>query len=370
MAVPDRFEPSAFEAEVAREGNVVELVAPMSLDTEPRIDKYLTRFYPEASRTKIQRSIKKGHVKVNGQDVQKSYGVQPGDEIIFRLIRKPPMQADPEPIPLDIVYEDDDLLVVNKPAGMVVHPAPGNRSGTLVHALLHHVDGESVAADDEPGTVDDDTVGLSMVNALPASPDHPVVRPGIVHRLDKGTSGVLVVAKRDRAHQPLAEQFKAHTVERRYRALVWGHLDPPSGTIQGAIGRDPNRRQRMAVVPEDKGKHAVTHYETVEYHPHTSVVEFRLETGRTHQIRVHTSHHNHPLVGDPKYGGQTVRSGPQQGKRDAFFQRLFDILPYPALHAYRLEFTHPTTGETMHFEVDPPADWQDVRVQLRDGDWE
>lgn len=370
MATPERFDPSAFEAEVSREENVVEVVVPTSLDSEPRIDKYLTRFYPEASRTKIQRSIKKGHIKVNSEDVQKSYGVQPGDEIVFRLIRKPPMQADPEPIPLDIVYEDDDLIVVNKPAGMVVHPAPGHRSGTLVHALLHHVDGGSVAADDEPEAADDEAIGLSMVNALPASPDHPVVRPGIVHRLDKGTSGLLVVAKRDRAHQPLAEQFKEHTVERRYRALVWGHLDPSSGTIRGAIGRDPHQRQRMAVVAEENGKHAVTHYETEEYHPHTSVVTFQLETGRTHQIRVHTSHEHHPIVGDPKYGGRSIRYGSQDGRRRDFFRRMFEVLSHPALHAYRLGFTHPTTGERMHFEADPPADWKDVQEKLRDQDTE
>ena len=364
--MPDQFEPSAFEAEVVRDGNVVEIVVPASSDTEPRIDKYLTRFYPEASRTKIQRSIKKGHVKVNGEDVQKSYGVQPGDEIVFRLIRKPPMQADPEPIPLDVLYEDDDLLVVNKPTGMVVHPAPGHRSGTLVHALLHHVDGESVAADDAPEAADDEAVGLSMVNALPASPDHPVVRPGIVHRLDKGTSGLLVVAKRDRAHQPLAEQFKAHTVERRYRAIVWGHFASGRGTIDGAIGRDPRHRQRMAVVAEDQGKWAVTHYETVETHTHTSVVEFELETGRTHQIRVHARSRGHPLVGDPKYGGQRVRYGTQSDSRRAFFDRLFQTLPHPALHAYRLGFTHPTTGETMRFDADPPTAWQQVLRQLQE----
>jgi 23S rRNA pseudouridine1911/1915/1917 synthase len=365
MPVPDSFDPSTFEEEVSREGNVAEIVVPGHFSAEPRIDKYLTRFYPEASRTKIQRSIKKGHVKVNGEDVQKSYGVQAGDHIVFRLIRKPPMQADPEPIPLDILYEDEDILVVNKPAGMVVHPAPGHRSGTLVHALLHHVDGTSVAADDEPEAADDEAVGLSMVNALPASPDHPVVRPGIVHRLDKGTSGLLVVAKRDRAHQPLAEQFKAHTVDRRYQALVWGRLDPPSGTIRGAIGRDPHHRQRMAVVEDANGKHAVTHYETVEYHPHTSVVTFRLETGRTHQIRVHTSHQNHPIVGDPKYGGRSIRYGSQDGKRKDFFRQLFETLPHPALHARRLGFTHPTIGETMHFEADPPTDWQTVLKRIR-----
>ncbi len=362
---PDAFDPADYDADVARRENVVELVVP---DTEAggrRIDKYLTRFYPEASRTKIQRAIKKGHLKVNGEDVKKSYPVAPGDEIVFRLIRKPPMQAEPEDIPLDVVHEDEDLLVVNKPAGMVVHPAPGHRSGTLVHALLHHVEGQAVAADDDPAAADDEAVGLSMVNALPDAPDHPVVRPGIVHRLDKGTSGLLVVAKRDRAHQSLAEQFKAHTVDRRYRAIVWGRFASPRGTIEGAIGRDPHHRQRMAVVAEDQGKWAVTHYETVETHAHTSVVEFELETGRTHQIRVHARSQGHPLVGDPKYGGQRVRYGTQSDSRRAVFDQLFQALPHPALHAYRLGFTHPTTGETMRFDADPPAAWQEGLRRLR-----
>ncbi|MFO8099593.1 MAG: RluA family pseudouridine synthase [Salinibacter sp.] len=362
---PDAFDASAYDADVTRKGNVVELTVPESVAEGRRLDKYLTRFYPEASRTKIQRSIKKGHVKVNGADAKKSHIVEPGDRIVFRLVRKPPMQAEPEPIPLDVVYEDDDLLVVNKPAGMVVHPAPGHRSGTLVHALLYHVQGQPVAADDDPVAADDEAVGLSMVNALPEAPDHPVVRPGIVHRLDKGTSGLLVVAKRDCAHQPLAEQFKAHTVERRYRAIVWGHLDPPRGTMEGAIGRDPNHRQRMAVVPENQGKWAVTHYETVEYHAHTSVVEFQLETGRTHQIRVHASERHHPLLGDPTYGGDRVRYGPQDGDRRAFFDRLFEALPHPALHAGELGFVHPTSGETMHFEAAPPTGWQEVLERLR-----
>ncbi len=363
--IPDSFDSDDYEAEVVREENVVEVTVPETETKGARIDKYLTRFYPEASRTKIQRAIKKGHLKVNGEDVKKSYAVEPGDRIVFRLIRKPPMRAEPEPIPLDIEYEDDDLLVVNKPAGMVVHPAPGHRSGTLVHALLHHVDGGEVAADDAPTVVDDEEVGLSMVNALPEAPDHPVVRPGIVHRLDKGTSGLLVVAKRDRAHQPLAEQFKAHTVDRRYRAIVWGQFRPLNGTIEGAIGRDPNRRQRMAVVPDEEGKWAVTHYETIESHAHTSVVEFQLETGRTHQIRVHARSQGHPLLGDPKYGGQTVRYGTQSTARRRFFEKLFDVLPHPALHAFRLGFTHPTTGEHLHFEADPPAEWQRVLQRLR-----
>ncbi len=362
--VPDSFDPSNYDADVTRQENVVEVVVPTTETSGPRVDKYLTRFYPEASRTKIQRAIKKGHLKVNGEGVKKSYAVEPGDEIVFRLIRKPPMQAEPEAIPLDVRYEDEDLLVVHKPAGMVVHPAPGHRSGTLVHALLHHVEGQAVAADDDPAAAKDEEVGLSMINALPEAPDHPVVRPGIVHRLDKGTSGLLVVAKRDRAHQPLAEQFKDHTVERRYRAIVWGEFESPRGTIEGAIGRDPHRRQRMAVVPENEGKWAVTHHKTIEVHADTSVVEFELETGRTHQIRVHARSQGHPLLGDPKYGGQRVRYGSQDAARRDFFEALFDTLPHPALHAYQLGFVHPITGETMHFEAEPPAAWQHVRRRL------
>lgn len=364
--LPPTFDPEEFDAEVTRKGAVVQIFVSASFQENVRIDKYLTRFYPESSRTKIQRSIKKGHLKVNGTDVQKSYSVEPEDKIIFRLIRKPPMAADPEPIPLDILYEDQDLLVVNKPAGMVVHPAPGHRSGTLVHGLLHHVDGKTVAADDDPVETDEEAVGLSMVNALPESPDHPVVRPGIVHRLDKGTSGVLVVAKRDQAHRDLADQFKEHSVDRRYRALIWGHFRPPNGTIEGAIGRDSHHRQRMAVVQDEKGKSATTHYQTIERHSNTSVVTFRLETGRTHQIRVHSSHRDHPVFGDPKYGGQAVRYGTQSTERRALFDQLFERLPYPALHAYKLGFTHPRTGEDLEFVADPPEDWMYALEQLRD----
>jgi 23S rRNA pseudouridine1911/1915/1917 synthase len=368
MPKPDAFDPSDFAADVEREEDVVQLtVAEEGAGT--RIDKYLTRFYPESSRTKIQRSIKKGHVKVNGRDVSKSYPVEPGDEIVFRLIRKPPLQAEPEDLPLDVVYEDDDLLVVNKAAGMVVHPAPGHRSGTLVNALLHHVDGSGVGADDEKGEVEAEDVGLSMVNALPERPDHPVVRPGIVHRLDKGTTGLLVVAKHDRAHRHLARQFKEHSVDRRYRALVWGRFEPPAGTLTGAIGRDPNRRQRMAVVPAEQGKSATTHYETVEHLAHLSVVDFELETGRTHQIRVHATEHNHPVFADPKYGGDHVRYGTQSGSRRRFFDRLFEHLGRPALHAYRLGFEHPVTGATQRFEVDLPEDMQNVLQRLRDVDF-
>ncbi|PQJ34257.1 pseudouridine synthase [Salinibacter sp. 10B] len=363
----DHFHPDDYKAEVTRKENVVEVNVPNSFSGQKRVDKYLTRFYPDASRTKIQRSIRKGHIAVNGEEVQKSYLIEPGDRILFRLIRKPPMEAEPEDLPLDVVYEDEDLLVVNKQPGMVVHPAPGHRSGTLVHAVLHHVDGGTVSADDSKEAGRDEDVGLSMVNALPESPDHPVVRPGIVHRLDKGTSGLLVVAKRDRAHTALADQFKAHTVDRHYRAILWGHLDPPNGRIEGAIGRDPHHRQRMAVVSEENGKWAVTHYQTIERLENTSVVDFWLETGRTHQIRVHSQYRNHPILGDPKYGGQSIRYGTQSTERRARFDQIFEILPHPALHAYRLGFTHPRTGKQLNFEVDPPSHWEEVLELIRSG---
>lgn len=353
------------DADVTRRGDVIKLEVPDDYTGAERLDKYLTRFYPEASRSKVQRSIREGQAQVNGEAIKKSYTVEPGDTIICRLIQPPPIEAQPEEIPLNVVYEDDDLMVVNKEAGMVVHPAYGHRTGTLVNALLHHVDSDTVSADDEDLDLDDDEVGLSMVNALPDRPGNPSIRPGIVHRLDKGTSGLLVIAKNDVAHRKLAAQFKAHTTQRRYRAIVWGQPDPPSGTIEGHIGRDPHNRKRMAVVPEGQGKHAVTHYETVERLAHTAVVEFQLETGRTHQIRVHTRHIGHPILGDPKYGGDTVLRGSQGRKRRAFFNNLFEAMPRPALHAYLLGFDHPTAGEALTFTVEPPDDMQHVLNRLR-----
>ena len=352
------------DADVARQGDTIQIEVPETYGAEERVDKFLARFFPKASRSKIQRSIKKGQALVNGADVKKSYPVQPGDTVICRLVRRPPMEATPESIPIDVVYEDEHLLVVNKPAGMVVHPAPGHRSGTLVNALLHHVDGQTVRRRGD-ADLDDADVGLSMLNALPDRPGNRSVRPGIVHRLDKGTSGLLVVAKHDRAHRALARQFKAHTTKRRYSAIVWGHFDPPSGQMEGAIGRDPHHRKRMAVVPEGKGKPARTHYETTEHHAHTSLVRFRLETGRTHQIRVHAQHAHHPVLGDPTYGGQSVRYGTQSGTRRRFFEHLFEAMPRPALHAQQLGFVHPETEEPLTFTADLPDDMQHVLNRLR-----
>ena len=355
--------PDVEQAEFTRQGDTITVQVPDDYADEERLDKYLTRFFPQASRTKVQRSIRKGQALVNGEDIKKSYAVQGGDMIVCRLVQPPPIEAEPQSIPLNIVFEDDVLLVVNKPADMVVHPAHGHRKGTLVNALLHHVDGQTVAREDDD--LDAEALGLSMVNALPERPGNPSIRPGIVHRLDKDTSGLLVVAKTDVAHRRLAQQFKEHTTYRRYLAIVWGHPEPPSGTIKGAIGRDPHNRKRMAVVPDEKGKAATTHYEVVEWHAHTALVQFQLETGRTHQIRVHASDIHHPLLGDPTYGGQAVRYGSQGGKRRRFFEHLFERMPRQALHAAELGFIHPMTNESMRFTADLPDDMQHVLDRLR-----
>jgi len=332
-----------------------------------RLDVYITRFLLNASRAKVQRGIKEGRVLINGRIVLKgSYLVQAGDEIVCRVLRPPPIIAQPEALPVDIVYEDEDLLLVNKAPGMVVHPAYGNRTGTLVNALLYHVGGGVVAVD-EAGEIDadDEVVGLSTVNAAPRFAEDPALRPGIVHRLDKDTSGLMVVAKNDVAHVRLARQFEARTIRRRYLAIVWGVPEPPAGRIEAPLGRDPRDRKRVAVVAPSAGKHAVTHYETVEVHAHTALLAFRLETGRTHQIRVHALHRGHPVLGDPTYGGQKIWQGPNTGNRRAFFKNLLEIMPRQALHAATLGFVHPRTGEQMDFSSPLPADMQTVLERLR-----
>jgi 23S rRNA pseudouridine1911/1915/1917 synthase len=345
---------------------VIRLQVPDGYQEEGRLDVYITRFVENASRTKVQRSIREGHVTVNGEVVTKvSHTVLAGDEIVCRVMRPPPMEAVAEDIPLNIVFEDDYLIVVNKAAGMVVHPAYGNRTGTLVNALLHHVGGGSYSVEDDEDEEDlDDDVGLSTLNAAPSREGDPSIRPGIVHRLDKDTSGMLVVAKDDMTHRGLAKQFEEHTIQRRYLAIVWGVPDLPKGTIDTHVGRDPRDRKRMAVVRRG-GKHAVTHYETVEAMQHTSLVQFRLETGRTHQIRVHAQHIGHPVLGDATYGGQSVRYGPSAGSRKAFFNNLFARLPRQALHAHTLGFLHPITDERLYFTADLPADMQYALDQLR-----
>ena len=345
---------------------LVTIEVPPGYREEARLDVYLTRFLPNASRSKVQQGIRDGRVQVNGSEVRRvSQRVQAGDVIRCRLERPPPMEARPEHIPLDIVFEDRWLIVVNKPAGMVVHPAHGNQTGTLVNALLHHVGAQTISID-EVEDVDEEEVGLSVVNVAPAAPGDPSIRPGIIHRLDKDTSGLLVVAKDDLTHRRMAAQFEHRTIRRRYLAIVWGIPDPLQGTIDAPIGRDPRDRKRMAVVHPDRGKHAVTHYEVLEPLPDASVVEFRLETGRTHQIRVHARHAGHPVVGDPRYGGRQLRVGNLSGARRTLLQRILKEMPRQALHARTLGFTHPRTRRDVDFEAPVPEDIQYVLDRLRE----
>lgn len=344
----------------------IQLEVPPGYREGGRLDAYLARFLAYASRTKIQRGIREGRVCVNGVVVQKpAYTVQPGDVITLRMLRPPPVEIVPEPIPLDVVYEDAYLMVVNKQAGLVVHPARGNRSGTLVNALLHHIGSGPVRFDEDDELPEDDEVGLSMRSTGLTEVQLEAPRPGIVHRLDKDTTGLLVVAKDDRTHVELARQFEHRTIARTYLALIWGVPIPPQGRIEAAIGRDPRNRQRMAVVPEDRGKRAVTHYEVVEALPATALVRFRLETGRTHQIRVHARHLGHPVLGDLTYGGRTIRYGPNTPRRKAFYDQLFARLTRQALHAHTLGFRHPHTQEWLEFEAPLPSDMAWALAQLR-----
>lgn len=305
-----------------------------------RLDKHLATSIDNTSRTKIQTAIKKGLVTVNGETVKASYNIEPGDRVDVRLpIPKPP-EVNAEKIPLDIMYEDEHLLIVNKEADMVVHPAHGNWSGTLVNGLMWYADELSKTGDD-------------------------TVRPGIVHRLDKDTSGLLVVAKNDQVHRQLSEYFRTKEIERTYWAVVWGTPDEKEGTITGDIGRNPGNRKKMAVLDEGEGKHAVTHYEVIEYFDHLTLLELKLETGRTHQIRVHLADNNLWVFGDRKYGGDSVRYGSNTGSRRQMFKNLFKFLSRQCLHAKTLGFEHPVTGKQMQFDSVLPDDFAHVLAMLR-----
>ncbi|MEX0945633.1 MAG: RluA family pseudouridine synthase [Balneolaceae bacterium] len=304
-----------------------------------RLDKYITSFIQNATRNKVQKAIKEGYVLVNGSAEKVSYIMQPGDKIEISIPKPPPPKAEPEKMDLDIVYEDNDLLVVNKPADMVVHPAFGNWSGTLVNGLMHHTD-KNLSKTGDKGH-----------------------RPGIVHRLDKDTSGLLVVAKNDTTHQKLSKQFSKKEAERTYLAIVWG--DPPEeGTIEGNLGRSPRDRKVMAVLKQG-GKEAVTHFQRLESFDHLALLEIRLETGRTHQIRVHMQKNGFYVFGDTTYGGNTVRYGPNTGSRKSMFKNLFAKLPRQALHAKTLGFIHPTTDQFMEFDSTLPDDFQFVLDKIR-----
>jgi 23S rRNA pseudouridine1911/1915/1917 synthase len=315
-----------------------------------RIDVYLTERLANVTRTKVQQGIKAGRVKVNSAPVRSSYIVQPGDVIECVILRPPPMEAQPEAIELDIVFEDDELIVVDKPAGMVVHPAYGNRSGTLVNALLHHTGSR-----------------LSLLGeGTQSDPEASAVRPGLVHRLDKDTSGLMVVAKTDAAHSKLAHQFQERSIKRLYEAVVWGKV-PEAGRIETRLGRDPKDRKRMAVVASPAGKPAITLYEPIEPLTGTTLVQFRLLTGRTHQIRVHSAHQGHPIFGDETYGGRKIRLPGLSKSRRRFFQNNLERMPRQALHARTLGFVHPSTNESVFFESEPPEDMKVLLDSLRRG---
>ncbi len=307
-----------------------------------RIDKFLTSKMEHVSRNKVQLAAAAGCIRVNGLPVKSNYKVKPLDDISI-LLPHPPRDTEliPENIPVDVVYEDDDLMVVNKPAGMVVHPAHGNYTGTLVNALAYYLRDLPLFQSGE-------------------------MRPGLVHRIDKDTSGLLVIAKNEYALSVLARQFFEHTTDRRYQALVWGDFDADEGTITGHIGRNPKDRKQMFVFPDgNDGKPAVTHYRVLERFGYTTLVECRLETGRTHQIRVHFKYIGHPLFGDKTYGGDQILRGTVYARYRQFVQNCFDLLPRQALHAKTLAFTHPTTGERMQFDSVLPDDLTAVLQKWR-----
>ncbi len=299
-----------------------------------RIDKFMASHMEDTSRHRVQLAIKKGYVKLGEKTAKANLIVRPGDVIRFIMpYRRRGLEIIPQDIPLDIVYEDEHLLVVNKPAGMVVHPGHGNFDGTLVNALAFY---------------------LGIPEGTDAGDGHMGI---LVHRIDKDTSGLLVVAKDDEAQLGLAGQFFRHTIERRYNAIVWGDLKEDEGTVDAPIERDPNDRLRFRVAREDgNGKNAVTHYKVLKRYGFVTFVECRLETGRTHQIRVHMSHIGHPLFNDQRYGGSEIRKGTVYAKYKQFIANCFDMCPRQALHARTLGFEHPVTGKWMQFDSELPAD--------------
>ena len=308
----------------------------------PRLDKYLMGCIPNVTRNKVQDAIKNAYVRVNNQEVKSNYRVKAGDEIVIALPEPPPdNEVLPEAIPLNIVYEDDDLLVVNKAAGMVVHPAYQNWSGTLVNALVYHFQQLPIMEGNEG-------------------------RPGLVHRIDKDTSGLLVIAKREAAMSGLARQFFDHSIERTYRALVWGVPEEEAGTIDVNLGRSPKDRRVTAAFPRgDVGRRAVTHYRVLETLRYVSLIECRLETGRTHQIRAHMKYLGHPLFNDATYGGDQVLKGTRFSKYKAFVENCFKLMPRQALHAQSLGFVHPVSQAWLHFDTELPEDFQAVLDKWR-----
>lgn len=307
-----------------------------------RLDKFLFERIENTSRTRIQNAANAGNILVNNKQVKPNYRVKPND-IVQVVLPNPPREIEliPENIPLNIIYEDDDVIVVNKDPGMVVHPAYGNYTGTLVNALMYHFRDIPMFQSGE-------------------------LRPGLVHRIDKNTSGILVVAKNELALNKLSKQFYDRTTGRKYIALVWGTPDPAEGTITGHVGRSIRDRKVMQVFPDgSQGKPAVTHYRLIEDLGYVSIVECRLETGRTHQIRVHFSHIKHPLFNDEEYGGDKILRGTTFAKYQQFVRNCFTVLPRQALHAKSLSFDHPVTGKRLSFDSELPDDMIQVMEKWR-----
>jgi 23S rRNA pseudouridine1911/1915/1917 synthase len=309
-----------------------------------RIDKFLTQRLTNVSRNRLQRAIAAEMVLVNGRPVKSNYRIRPGDAIVLFSDSAPETyEVKPEPLPLQIVHEDEAVLVIDKPAGMVVHPGHGNYSGTLVNGVAWH-----------------------LQRQRPDLSEEELPRYGLVHRIDKNTSGLLVVAKTERAAVDLAGQFFDHTVHRRYLALVWGEPEAENGTITGHIGRHQRFRKQQDVYPEgDQGKEAVTHYTVLERLRYVSLVECRLETGRTHQIRVHMQHVGHPLFNDEVYGGDRIVKGTVFTRYRQFVENGFATCPRQALHARSLGFRHPLTQEPVRFESPLPADFTNLLERWR-----
>jgi 23S rRNA pseudouridine1911/1915/1917 synthase len=308
--------------------------------TSLRIDKYLMGLIQNATRNKIQIAATEGNIFVNDLTVKSNYKVKPLD-IVRVMLTHPPYENHiiPENIPLNIIYEDDTLLLINKQPGMVVHPGHGNYTGTLVHALAYHFDN------------------------LPMNSSE---RPGLVHRIDKDTSGLLVIAKTEVAMTHLAKQFEAKTSEREYVALVWGNVTAEEGTIEGNLARHLKDRMQMAVFTDPEiGKPAVTHYKVLERFGYVTLISCQLETGRTHQIRAHLKHIGHPLFNDERYGGHLILKGTTFTKYKQFIDNCFKILPRQALHAKTLGFVHPTTGEMKRFDTELPQDFKDCIEKWR-----
>ena len=319
---------------------VVQLVIPPQKKPQ-RLDLYLANQLRDVSRSQAQAWIKAGKVTVDGNPVKAKHSVAPGETVEVTIPRPPPLDILPESIPLDVVYEDDHLLIINKAAGMVVHPSVGHFGGTLVNALLGYSE------------------ALSDVN--------DTSRPGIVHRIDKDTSGLLVVAKDNVTHRELAKQFAAKTAHRLYQSVVWGHFKKYQGTVDKAISRSRSDGKKFVTDQRGvEGRHAVTHYQVLERLPLASFIELKLETGRTHQIRVHMASLGHPVLGDQVYGGVGSQLGGLNHQDMALAREALTLMPRQALHAKTLGFVHPATGETLHFDSELPADMRALLALLRD----